>query len=493
MIDISAFIKKNGLIWGPEPEIYEGIAGFYTYGPLGKLLKNKVENQIRKTFSRYDFWEVETPLISPAVVWEASGHIGSFTDPLIKDEKGGLHRVDNLIEEQLLKDGKNPDEFNIGNMSNKDLLKFIKDNKILAPNGRQLKEKIVDHNLMMETTVSTDTKAFNRPETATVTYLPFKNYHEYFRKKMPFGVYQIGKAFRNEISPRNNVLRGREFTQAEGQIFLHEDQKKEMKLSKEILETEIPLWSYKMQDKKINWNKITIKSALKKGLIKSRGYAYALALSYEFVKSLNFPKDRIRYRQHNPNELAFYAEDAWDLEVRTNLHAWVELAGVHDRKNYDLTQHQNKSKTSLKVDGEIPHILEIALGTDRITYALIDIFAKEEKINKDTRVVWKLPGHLSPIRFAIFPLQKKDGLSEKAKKIYNSLSEKYQCVYDESGSIGKRYRRQDERGTPHCITVDYQTLEDETVTLSRQGSSTDLNVSVPFNAFPNFHNHQNYL
>ena len=135
MIDISAFIKKNGLIWGPEPEIYEGIAGFYTYGPLGKLLKNKVENQIRKIFLKYDLWEVETPLISPAVVWEASGHMKSFTDPLIKDESGGLHRVDKLIEEQLFKDGKNPDEFNIGNMNNKDLLKFIKDNKIRAPNG----------------------------------------------------------------------------------------------------------------------------------------------------------------------------------------------------------------------------------------------------------------------------------------------------------------------------------------------------------------------
>ena len=288
MVDIPAFIKKNGLIWGPEPEIYEGIAGFYTYGPLGKLIKTKVENQIRKTFSKYDLWEVETPLISPAIVWEASGHLKSFTDPLIKDENGGLHRVDKLIEEQLLKNGKNPDEFNIGNMNNKELLKFIKDNKIPAPNGKKLKEKILDHNLMMETTVSTDTRAFNRPETATMTYLPFKNYYEYFRKKMPFGVYQIGKAFRNEISPRNNVLRGREFTQAEGQIFLHEDQKKEMKLSKEILEMEIPLWSYKMQDKKNNWNKITIKSALKKGLIKSRGYAYALALSYEFAKSLNF-------------------------------------------------------------------------------------------------------------------------------------------------------------------------------------------------------------
>ncbi len=478
MVDISAFIKKNGLIWGPEPEIYEGIAGFYTYGPLGKLLKNQVENQIRTTFSKYDLWEVETPLIAPEVVWEASGHLGGFTDPLIKDEKGGLHRVDKLIEEQLLKDGKNPDDFNIGNMSNKELLKFIKDNKISAPNGRQLQEKIVDHNLMMETTVSTETRAFNRPETATLTYLPFKNYHEYFRKKMPFGVYQIGKAFRNEISPRNNVLRGREFTQAEGQIFLHEHQKKEMELSDEILEMEIPLWSYQMQDEKKNWNKISIKSALKKGLIKSRGYAYSLALSYDFVKTLTLPEARVRYRQHNPNELAFYAEDAWDLEVRTNSQAWVEIAGVHDRKNYDLTQHQGKSNTSLKVDGEVPHILEIAFGTDRIAYSLIDIFTEEEKVDKDTRVVWKIPKKLAPVRFAIFPLQKKDGLPEKAKKIFDTLSEKYQCIYDESGSIGKRYRRQDERGTPQCITVDYQSLEDGTVTLRERDSMEQKRIKI---------------
>ena len=478
MVDISAFIKKNGLIWGPEPEIYDGIAGFYTYGPLGKLLKNRVENQIRKTFSKFDMWEVETPLISPEIVWEASGHLGGFTDPLIKDEKGGLHRVDKLIEEQLIKDGKNPDEFNIGNMSNKELLKFIKDNKILAPNGRQLQEKIVDHNLMMETTVSTDTRAFNSPETATSTYLPFKNYHEYFRKKVPFGIYQIGKAFRNEISPRNNVLRGREFTQAEGQIFLHEHQKKETELSKKILSTELPFWSYAMQDEKKNWNKISIKSALKKGLIKSRGYAYALAISFELINSLNIPKERIRYRQHNPNELAFYAEDAWDLEVRTNSQAWVEVAGVHDRKNYDLTQHQKKSNTSFKVEGEVPHILEIAFGTDRITYSLIDIFAEEEKIGKDTRTVWKLPKNMAPIRFAIFPLQKKDGLPEKASEIYDLLSEKYQCVYDEAGSIGKRYRRQDERGTPHCITIDYQTLEDKTVTLRERDSMEQKRIKI---------------
>ncbi len=478
MVDISAFIKKNGLIWGPEPEIYEGIAGFYTYGPLGKLLKNRVENQIRTTFSKYDLWEVETPLIAPEVVWEASGHLGGFTDPLIKDEKGGLHRVDKLIEEQLLKDGKNPDEFNIGNMSNKELLKFIKDNKISAPNGRQLQEKIVDHNLMMETTVSTETRAFNRPETATLTYLPFRNYHEYFRKKMPFGVYQIGKAFRNEISPRNNVLRGREFTQAEGQIFLHEHQKKEIELSEEILDMELPFWSYKMQDEKKNWNKISIKSALKKGLIKSRGYAYSLAISYEFVKKLNIPEDRVRYRQHNPNELAFYAEDAWDLEVKTNSQAWVEIAGVHDRKNYDLTQHQGKSNTTLKADGEIPHILEIAFGTDRITYSLIDIFATEEKVDKDSRVVWKIPKNLAPVRFAIFPLQKKDGLPEKAREIFDKLSEKYQCIYDESGSIGKRYRRQDERGTPQCITVDYQSLEDGTVTLRERDSMEQKRIKI---------------
>jgi len=478
MVDISAFIKKNGLIWGPEPEIYEGIAGFYTYGPLGKLLKNRVENQIRNTFSKYELWEVETPLIAPEVVWEASGHLGGFTDPLIKDEKGGLHRVDKLIEEQLLKDGKNPDDFNIGNMSNKELLKFIKDNKISAPNGRQLREKIVDHNLMMETTISTETRAFNRPETPTLTYLPFKNYHEYFRKKMPFGVYQIGKAFRNEISPRNNVLRGREFTQAEGQIFLYEYQKKEMELSNEILEMELPFWSYQMQDEKKNWNKISIKSALKKGLIKSRGYAYSLAISYEFVKNLKLPEDRVRYRQHNPNELAFYAEDAWDLEVRTNSQAWVEIAGVHDRKNYDLTQHQGKSNTSLKVDGEIPHILEIAFGTDRITYSLIDIFTEEEKVDKDSRVVWKIPRQLAPVRFAIFPLQKKDGLPEKARQIFNNLSEKYQCIYDESGSIGKRYRRQDERGTPQCITIDYQSLEDGTVTLRERDSMEQKRIKI---------------
>ena len=478
MLDVSSFIKKNGFIWGPEPEIYEGVAGFYTYGPIGKALKNNVENTLRKVFMKHEMWEVETPIIAPEKVWEASGHIKGFKDPLIRDEKGGIHRVDKLIEEFLISKGKNPDEVNIGSMNKKDMLKFIKDNKITSLSGKKLKNKIEEHNLMMETTVSTGIRAFNRPETATMTYLPFKNYYEYFRKKMPFGVFQIGKVFRNEISPRNSVLRGREFTQAEGQIFMFEDQKRESELSKELLSTKLPFWSHDMQIRKKNWNLLSIEQALKKGLIKSRGYALALSVANDFINTLDLPKDRVRFRQHNPNEMAFYAEDAWDLEIRTNTHAWVEVAGIHDRKNYDLNQHQEHSKTNLEIDGELPHILEIAFGTDRITYSLIDIFLTEEKVEKDTRIVWKIPKKFAPVRFAIFPLQSREDLPKKARELYNILSEKYSCIYDQSGSIGKRYRRQDERGTPNCITVDYQTLKDDTVTLRDRDTMTQKRIKI---------------
>ena len=201
-MDIHAYMKKNGFIWGPEPEIYDGVAGFYTYGPNGKKLKNKVEDILRKNFTKNLIHEVETPIIAPEIVWKASGHLGKFTDPLIKDVKGGVHRVDKLIESFLIKNNDSPDNYNLGGMNNKEFLKFIIDKKIKSPNGLELKKEIINHDLMMETKVSVDRKAFNRPETATMTYLPFKSYYEFYRKKLPFGVFQIGKAFRNEISPK---------------------------------------------------------------------------------------------------------------------------------------------------------------------------------------------------------------------------------------------------------------------------------------------------
>ena len=479
-LDVVSFAKKNGFIWGPEPEIYGGMAGFYTYGPLGKLLKENIENRLRRIFKSNMFWEVETPIVVPKRVWDASGHLSGFNDPLIRDTKGNIFRVDKLIEESLIAKGVSPDDEKIGSLDKKGLLELIKKHKIISPSGYSLKHNIEDHNLMMSTTIGTSIEAFNRPETATVTYLPFKNYYDFFRKQLPFKVFQIGKAFRNEISPRQNVIRGREFTQAEAQIFLFEDQKRDFEEYDSIKSKELPFWSSKMQLGKKRWNSLAIESAVKKSVIKSRAYGWALAVAYELILELGIPENRIRIRQHHEDERAFYAEDAWDIEVQTNTYSWIEVAGVHDRKDYDLTQHQNASGEKLAVEGQIPHIIEIAFGVDRPVFALLDIFLEEEQLDVDkaSRVIWRVPKDLAPIRFAVFPLQNKDGLPERAREVYDFLSERFNCIYDSSGSIGKRYRRQDERGTPYCVTIDYETLKDKTVTLRNRDTMEQKRIKI---------------
>jgi glycyl-tRNA synthetase len=476
--DVSSFAKKNGFIWGPEPEIYNGLAGFYTYGPMGKALKTNVEDLLRAVFDSNEFWEVETPIISPAQVWKASGHLAGFTDPLIRDVANNIFRADKLIEEYMLNNGMNPDEENVGSLNAEALLKLIKKYEIKSPNGKLLKMNIENHNLMMKTTIGTDIEAYSRPETATTTYLPFRNYHEYFRKKMPMKVYQVGKSFRNEISPRQSVVRGREFTQFEAQLFLFENHKHEFEDYDKVKDVKVSLWSSKDQLEKKGWNAVTLQNALKKGIIKNKAYAWSLSLAQSFVESLGIPKDRVRYRQHHLDEKAFYSNDTWDLEFKTDSFGWIEIAGISDRNDYDLKQHAKASGQNLTIEGETPHIIELAFGSDRIVYTLLDIFLEDEKVGDDTRVVWRIPRDLAPVRFAIFPLQKKDGLVEKAREVYESLSRAHRCVLDESGSIGKRYRRQDERGTPQCITIDYDTLKDDTVTLRDRDTMEQKRIKI---------------
>jgi len=476
--DVSSFAKKNGFIWGPEPEIYNGLAGFYTYGPMGKALKTNVEDSLRKVFDSQEFWEVETPIIAPAQVWKASGHLAGFTDPLIRDEKNNIFRADKLIEEYMLENGMNPDEENVGSLNAEALLKLIKKYDIKSPNGKALKMNIESHNLMMKTTIGTDIEAYSRPETATTTYLPFRNYHEYFRKKMPMKIYQVGKSFRNEISPRQSVIRGREFTQFEAQLFLFENEKHEFEDYDKIKDVKVQLWSSNAQLEKKGWNSVTLKDALKKSVIKNKSYAWALSLAQELVDRLGIPADRVRYRQHHPDEKAFYSNDTWDLEFRTDTFGWIEIAGISDRNDYDLTQHAKASGQKLNIGGETPHIIELAFGSDRIVYTLLDVFLDEEKVGNDMRVIWRIPKELAPIRFAVFPLQNKDGLPEKARAIYEELSKNYRCLLDVSGSIGKRYRRQDERGTPHCITIDYDTLKDDTVTLRNRDTMEQKRIKI---------------
>jgi glycyl-tRNA synthetase len=473
--ELIAFMHETGFVWGPSPEIYGGLAGFYTYGPLGKLLKNNIENAIRKTFIENGFWEVECPIVMQEKVWEASGHLTSFSDPLIFCTKcNGEYRVSLLIEEAK-------PELEIGGMPNDALLKIIGEHNIVCPKCKgRLGNEITQHNLMMKTKVGTDTIAFNRPETATTTYLPFLRYTDFFRKKLPFGIFQIGKAFRNEISPRQHMLRMREFTQAEGQLFLYAHQKYEFDRFDSVADVKLPLWPHKDQKEKIPVREISLRDAVEKGVLKNQAYAWTLYVTYKQFLGMGIPAELIRFRQHSTDELIFYAEDAWDVEIKLKSFGWTELCGVHDRKDYDLKQHSKFSGTKLELFDDdtkeklTPHILEIAFGTDRPTYALLDIFYDPSDTE---RKVLRLPHALSPIKVAVFPLVNKDKLPEIAEQICEELKDMV-CVYDRAGSVGRRYSRNDIRGTAFCVTVDFDTLAKKDATIRDRDSHDQVRVKL---------------
>jgi glycyl-tRNA synthetase len=470
-----SFVQEAGLIWGPSPEIYGGLAGFYTYGPLGKLLKNKIENSVRKTFNEQDLMEIEGPTVLPDEVWKASGHLETFSDRTIKCSKcDAIFRADKIIEEKH--------DVPADSFSNEKLISFIEEHNIACPNCKsQFIKEINNQSLMMKTNVA-GKEASLRPETATVTYLPFKRFHNYFRKKTPFGVFQIGKAYRNEISPRQNVLRGREFTQAEGQIFIDPLEKNNWEKYEEIKDVKLPFWDHKDQDKNNPVKTITIKKALEKGLIKSQAYGWCIWLAYTQYKNFGIPEERIRLRQHHPDEKAFYADDAWDIEVKLNNYGWTELCGIHDRTDYDLTVHSKESGEKLQSSREngekfTPHVLEIAFGTDRPTYALIDIFYDKKK-EGEGKTSLKIPYHIAPIDVSIFPLMKKEYQIKLSEKIKKDLEKEFIINFDISGSIGKRYLRSSIKGIPFSITVDFDSIKDSTVTIRDRDTEEQKRIKI---------------
>jgi len=473
--DFLSFIQESGLIWGPSPEIYGGLAGFYTYGPIGKLLKNKVENSVRNTFNSYGFREIEGPTILPDIVWKASGHLDTFKDRIIRCMKcNSLFKADKLINEYL--------DISADSLSDSKILKIIAKKKIKCPNCEGfLENKIEKQSLMMKTQVAGHDASL-RPETATVTYLPFLRFYNFFRKKLPFAIFQIGKVYRNEISPRQHVLRGREFTQAEAQIFIDPLEKNNWSQFKEIKKEKISFLDYKNQEKNPTHKELSIEKALKKKFIKTQAYAWCIWLAYKQFTNFGIPKERIRLRQHHPDEKAFYADDAWDIEIKLNNYSWTEVCGIHDRTDYDLKQHSKFSNTKLEAQREngeyyIPHVLEIAFGTDRPSYALMDLFYDKKSI-EEGKTKFKIPYHMSPIDLSIFPLIKKPELTSLAKKIKKSLEKEFIIEYDEAGSIGRRYLRSSQVGTPYAITIDYDSIEKKDVTIRDRDTEKQIRVSI---------------
>jgi len=470
-----SFIQEQGLIWGPEPEIYGGLAGFYTYGPIGKLLKNKVENSIRRIFNANGLRELEGPTVMPDIVWKASGHLETFRDRTIKCSKcKATFRADKIIQESY--------DVPADSFSSQQILDFIKEKNIKCPSCKSyFEEKVETQSLMMKTKVAGE-EASLRPETATITYLPYPRFYNFFRKRFPLGVFQIGKAYRNEISPRQHVLRGREFTQAEGQIFVDPLTKNNWPQYEEIKDAKLPFWDYISQEKNLDVKSISVEEALKKGFIKSQAYGWCIWLAYTQFRSFGIPAERIRLRQHHPDEKAFYADDAWDIEVKLNNYGWFELCGVHDRTDYDLKQHSKFSGLTLDAQREdgskfVPHVLEIAFGSDRPTYALMDIFY-DKKIEEEGKTMFKVPYNMAPIEVSIFPLIKKPELIKVARDIKEELEKTFIIDYDINGSIGKRYLRSATVGIPYALTIDFDSLQDKSVTVRDRDSEKQIRVKI---------------
>ena len=470
-----SFMNESGLIWGPEPEIYGGLAGFYTYGPIGKLLKNKVENSVRKIFNSNGFRELEGPTIMPDSVWKASGHLDTFMDRTIKCSIcNSIFRADKIIEEKF--------DVAADAWDNSKILDFIKKEKLKCPSCKGgFKNSISTESLMMKTKVA-GVESSLRPETATVTYLPYPRFYTYFRKKMPMGVFQIGKAYRNEISPRQHVLRGREFTQAEGQMFIDPKEKNNWEKYQEIKKEKLPFWSSKEQEENSKVKNTSIENALKKGLIKSEAYGWCINLAYLQFRSFGIPEDKIRLRQHHEDEKAFYADDAWDIEINLNNYGWTEMCGVHDRTDYDLKVHAQASNEKLEATREngekfIPHILEIAFGIDRAAYTLIDLFY-EKREETEGKTIFKIPYNMAPIDVSIFPLMKKPELLEIAREVKEKLEANFIVDFDVSGSIGKRYLRSATVGTPYAITIDFDSIENSDVTIRNRDDAAQKRISI---------------
>lgn len=520
---IISLAKRRGFLT-PSFEIYGGVAGFYSYGPLGSVMKRNIENLWRRFYLfREGFIEIDTPTITPFEVLKASGHVDEFTDlTAVCDSCGRYFKA-----EEIEKDGKY-----VCTICNKEIknLRYI--------------------NLMFETRIGIgeERKAFLRPETAQGIFTEFHNIYRYMREKLPFGVIQIGRGYRNEIAPRQGIIRLREFSMAEAEVFFDPENKRHERFD-EIKEEKIPL----LIDGKIR--KMSLDHAVKRGIIGNEALAYYMLLTYKFLIASGIDREKIRFRKHDKEELAHYARECWDAELFSDRFGWVECVGIADRTAYDLESHIKHSGSDLyavrrlekpkeieverievkmeklgplfkdkakivkdilekmdlsRLNGDIelelegnrvkipkdcyeikrvkeistverfiPHVIEPSYGIDRIFFhALEHNYFETKKGGEDYRIL-KLPYLIAPIKTGVFPLVSDEKLCKIGKEIYYMLTKAgIESYYDESGSIGRRYARMDEIGTPFCITIDFDTLKDGTVTVRYRDTTDQFRIKI---------------
>ena len=435
-----SFLKNQGFVYQGS-EIYGGLANAWDYGPLGVELKNNIKQAWWRKFVQNSPYNVgiDSAILMNPKVWVASGHVGGFSDPLMDCKKcGARHRADKLIEEHT------HGEITGDGWSNDQIMNYIKENKIVCPEcGSDNFTDIRKFNLMFKTNQgvleSEKNIVYLRPETAQGIFVNFKNVQRTTRRKVPFGIAQIGKSFRNEITPGNFIFRTREFEQMELEFFCKPD-------------TDLEWFDY--------WKQ------------------YCL----DFLDYVGLDKTKVRYRDHDKEELSFYSKATTDIEFLF-FFGWGELWGIADRTDYDLSAHQTHSKESLEyLDPEtnkkyIPYVVEPSVGVERLLLAVLTSAYEEEVLeNGETREVLHLKPFLAPKKVAVLPLVNK--LGDKAMEVYNMLVEKFACDYDTSGQIGKRYRRQDANGTPFCVTVDYDTMNDGCVTVRDRDTMAQERVKI---------------
>ena len=474
--DVAVFCKRKGFVY-PNSEIYGGIAGFFDYGPLGVELKNNVKSEWWKSHvqQRQDVAGMDGAVISNPKVWEASGHVANFSDLMLttKDSKTKI-RADQFVEEKLgvAADGLGVDEIN--GLIKKNGLKY---------NGEDF-EELKDFNLMFSTQVGAGGghAAYLRPETAQLMFANFKLVQENSRMKLPFGIAQIGKAFRNEISPRDFLFRCREFEQMEMEYFVHPDGTGECPYAKSFQEYEMNVLTAEMQDQNRKFEKMRVGRLVEKKVMLA-WHAYWLVFEHKWFISLGAKAGNFRIRQHVDKEKSHYATDTWDLEYEFPF-GWKELEGIANRSDFDLRQHVKKSGKDLSYFDEktkskvLPHVVaEPSLGVDRAFLVfLLDAYELDEKRNN---VVLKLHPKLAPIKVAVFPLvSNKESVVRLAKKVYDDLSSEFNCKYDAGGSVGRRYSRADEEGTFLSCTVDFDSLEDGTVTLRDRNTMKQIRLKI---------------
>jgi glycyl-tRNA synthetase len=546
--NVMELAKRRGFIW-PTSECYGAVAGFIDYGPLGAMMKRRVENIWRDFYIVQEgYYEIECPTIAQEAVFIASGHVKGFSDKMCQCPHCREYlRADHVAEGGNIR--------NASVMNNKELSQAI--TSCVCPACEEIlgDVEVFNFNLMFSTTIGPGSQrvGYLRPETAQGMFVDFPRLLRFYRDKLPFGAVQIGKSYRNEISPRQGMIRLREFTQAEAEIFVHPAEKNHHPSFQRYKEYRMPLLTWIQQERCEDPVDMSMREAVDRGIIANEYVAYYVALTHELLVAIGIKPQRLRFRQHLPDERAHYATDCWDAEVFSPRFGWVETVGIADRTDYDLRAHASQSGTPMtifiqydvpkttkrrriipnmsvlgkqyrtkakaiftalesavptsdgadirigeenihipaslfevrdeviEVRGEdiTPHVIEPSYGIDRMCYAVLEQAYDEDIADGEKRTIMRLSPNVAPVQVAVFPLMSRDGLDMIAGNIASAFHKKgILAEYDDSGAIGRRYRRQDEIGTPFAVTVDYDTKDNNSVTLRDRDTMSQVRIPI---------------